>query len=186
MTNEDPQAWLHARQHKVTPVDEVLSWYDGLPAVMLEEMSGRWRGSGLRTGHPLDGLLEAFGWYGKEFVDAECVHPLLFRDASGQVVPVDPSRLPVGVADRLPGLAREAFTRRAFRSMLPVLRTSRFKARLRLLRHRGVETAAMIYDDQPIIDVFRRVSEGVLVGLMDRRDDARPFFFILRRDAPAG
>lgn len=182
MAETDPHAWLHAHQHKVTPPDEVLAWYDGLPAATLEEAPGRWQGSGLRTGHPLDGLLEAYGWYGKEFLDAERVHPLLFRNgAPADVVPVDPARLPVRLADRLPSLAREAFTRRAFRSMLPVLRTSRYAARLRLLQHRDVLTLAMIYDDLPIIDVFRRIGADTLVGLMDRRDDPHPFFFTLRR-----
>ena len=47
-------------------------------------MLGRWRGSGLPTGSPLDGLLEAYGWYGKEFLDAETVHPLLFGDRAGR------------------------------------------------------------------------------------------------------
>ena len=60
-------------------------------------MVGRWRGSGLPTGSPLDGLLESYGWYGKEFVDAETVHPLLFRDRAGRPRPVDPALLPVGL-----------------------------------------------------------------------------------------
>ena len=49
-------------------------------------MFGRWRGRGLHTNHPLDGLLETFGWYGKEFVDAETVHPLLFLDGKNSIV----------------------------------------------------------------------------------------------------
>ena len=39
----------------------------------------------------------------------------------------------------------------------------------------------MIYDYQPIHDVFRRVSDDALFGLMDLRDVPRPFFFVLRR-----
>ena len=67
-------------------------------------MLGRWRGSGLLTGSPLDGLLEAYGWYGKEFLDDETVHPLLFTDRSGRPRPVDPSLLPIEPAARLRGL----------------------------------------------------------------------------------
>jgi hypothetical protein len=66
-------------------VDDALAFFDGLPAVPADEMLGRWRGSGLPTGSPLDGLLEAYGWYGKEFLDAETVHPLLFHDRTGPV-----------------------------------------------------------------------------------------------------
>ena len=68
-----------------------------VPVVEPEEMLGRWRGSGLPTGSPLDGMLEGFGWYGKEFLDEENVHPLLFADRNGQPRPVDPGLLPVGV-----------------------------------------------------------------------------------------
>ena len=67
-------------------------------------MLGRWRGSGLVTGSPLDGLLEAYGWYGKEFLDDETVHPLLFTDRSGRPRAVDPSLLPIGVLRDYAGL----------------------------------------------------------------------------------
>src|SRR4051794_41975592 len=84
-------------------VDEALAFYDGLPAVALGEMLGRWRGSGLPTGSPLDGLLEAYGWYGKEFLDAERVHPLLF-DAPGGPRADHPAPVPLGVVrGRPPG-----------------------------------------------------------------------------------
>jgi hypothetical protein len=53
------------------------------------------------------------------------------------------------------------------------------------VEHRGVLTAAMVYDALPIIDVFRRVSSDTVLGLMDMRDLAAPFFFLLRRDPPA-
>ena len=52
------------------------------------------------------------------------------------------------------------------------------------MEHRGVDTAAMIYDALPIIDVFRRVGSGVLLGAMDMRGLAAPFFFLLERDDP--
>jgi hypothetical protein len=40
----------------------------------------------------------------------------------------------------------------------------------------------MIYDHLPIIDIFRRVDEDTLLGVMDMRGLADPYFFILRRD----
>jgi hypothetical protein len=64
----------------------------------------------------------------------------------------------------------------------PLLYTDKPKARLRTIEHRGVATAAMVYDALPIIDVFRRVDADILLGLMDLRGLARPFFFLLRRD----
>lgn len=62
---------------------EALAAFDSLEGVTVEFMLGRWRAVGIRTGHPLDGVLEAYGWWGKEFVTATEVHPLLFRVAGG-------------------------------------------------------------------------------------------------------
>ena len=76
--------------------------------------------------------------------------------------------------------------RAAFGGIRPLLHTDEPKARLRTVEHRGVATAAMVYDALPIIDVFRRVDDATLLGLMDLRGLPRPFFFVLERDAPDG
>ncbi|SEL00695.1 GXWXG protein [Blastococcus sp. DSM 46786] len=165
--------------------DIALAWFDAFRPQPVEEMVGRWRGSGLPTGSPLDGLLESYGWWGKEFLDAETVHPLLFRTRSGPR-PVDPALIPVGVLRGLPGLAHSRAARLAFTAVRPLLTTSRPKARLRAVEHRGVVTAAMVYDRLPIIDVFRRVNGRTVLGMMDLRGLPDPFFFILHRDGPVG
>lgn len=58
---------------------EALAFYDSLEALHVDSLRGRWRGRGLSTGHPMDGLLESSGWYGKQFDDLDSVHPLLFE-----------------------------------------------------------------------------------------------------------
>ena len=63
--------------------------------------------------------------------------------------------------------------------------TDKPKARLRTVEHRGVATAAMVYDALPIIDVFRRVAPDEVLGLMDLRGLPAPFFFLLARDDSA-
>jgi len=45
-----------------TTIEQALSLFDSLEPVDLEFMIGRWQGSGLHTGHPMDGLLEASNW----------------------------------------------------------------------------------------------------------------------------
>ena len=144
--------------------------------------ASRWRGSGLPTGSPLDGLLEAYGWSGKEFLDAERVHPLLFG-APGGPRPIDPALIPMGVLRDRPAVAHSAAARRAFTVVRPLLRTAKPRARLRTVEHRGVATAAMVYDALPIIDVFRRVTADRVLGLMDLRGLTQPFFFLLEREA---
>jgi hypothetical protein len=51
-------------QQGKTTTDEALKIFDELEPVDLEFMIGRWKGSGLHTNHPMDGLLEAANWYG--------------------------------------------------------------------------------------------------------------------------
>jgi hypothetical protein len=181
----DPLAWLARAEREGVSRAEALAVFDALPPVAPAEMRGRWRGSGVPTGHRLDGLLEAYGWAGKAFADDETAHPLLFAraGASGagaatEWTAIDPRRLPpAGLgATRL---ARSRAAVWAFRLARPLLATRQPQARLRLVEHRGVLTAAMIYDRQPIIDLFRRVGPGVLLGLMDMRGEAA-FFFALR------
>lgn len=175
-----PEQWL-AEHRDGAPADAALAWFDALPPVAPEEMLGRWRGSGLPTGSPLDGLLEAYGWYGKEFIDAETVHPLLFSTRRGPR-PVDPTLVPLGVLRDRSWLAHSRAARAAYRVGRPLVTTSKPRARLRSVGHRGVVTAAMVYDALPIIDVFRQVSVDVRAGLMDLRGLDAPFFFVLSRE----
>jgi hypothetical protein len=163
-------------------LDEALEYFDTLPALRAEEITGRWRGRELRTGHSMDGLLEVTGWYGKQFDGVDAVHPLLFSGRGGKVFAVDPRRVPLGLADRMsPSVAGGA--RSALPVLQPLVATRKPRARLRNLEHRGVVTAAMVYDHLPIIDVFRRASDDTLLGVMDMRKDPRPYFFILQKDA---
>jgi hypothetical protein len=161
---------------------EALAFFDALDAVTPSDMLGRWRGSALPTGSPLDGLLEAYGWWGKEFLDAERVHPLLFATGSGPR-PVDPALVPMAVLRDRPALAHSWAARTAFRLVRPLVTTSRPRARLRSVEHRGVVTAGMVYDALPVIDVFRRISSDTVLGLMDLRGLPDPFFFVLRRES---
>jgi hypothetical protein len=177
--------WLAAHGDGVRP-EEALAYFDSLPVVAPAEMVGRWRIGGLPTGSPLDGLLEAYGLYGKEFLDDESVHPLLFPDRSGRPRPVDPWLLPMGVLRDYAGFVQFWPLRMAFGRLRPLLYTDKPKARLREVTHRGVVTAAMVYDALPIIDVFRRVSDDVRLGAMDMRGLPSPYLFVLRRDQTAG
>ena len=102
---------------------DALACFDALAGLEPEAMIGRWRGTGLPTGHPLDGVLESLGWYGKAFESADRVHPLLFRTRSGAVIPLDPRFMPVRVALRWPAFARRAPVRMAFAAGRALLRS---------------------------------------------------------------
>lgn len=177
----EPPPWLGDWERHGTTTAAALARFDALPGATVDGCLGRWRGSGLPTGHPLDGLLEALGWWGKEFVDAETVHPLLFRGRDSPPAPLAPVPLLVRWLLRYPRLMQGRIARTAFAAARPLLRTSEAKARLRRVEHRGVLGAAMIYDGLPILDHFRTVDATTLLGLMDLRGMAQPYFFVLQR-----
>ncbi len=174
----DP-TWLTRAKSDGLSLGEALTLFDGLGTVSADELTGRWKGAGLRTGHTLDGALEAIGWWGKEFVDAENVRPLLFGREEDGLVAVNPAFLPLRLAVAL-NLHRSTLAQRAFRVGKRLIATKRSTAKLRMLEYRGVVTAALIYDTQPITDIFRRVDADTLLGFMDCRG-LDPFFFTLKR-----
>jgi hypothetical protein len=79
-------------------------------------------------------------------------------------------------------LFRHPLAVRLFRTFSVMLRTDQPKARLRMTEHRGVISATMIYDSLPINDIFRKVDDDTVLGVMDLRFTPRPFFFVLRRE----
>lgn len=54
------------------------------------------------------------------------------------------------------------------------------KATLRAVRYRGVVTATMIYDSHPIFDHFKKISESLVLGVMDRKGDTPGYFYLKR------
>lgn len=168
-----------------TTTAEALDVFDAAPAVDPDFMLGTWRGAELPTGHPLDGLLAASGWWGKQFLGAEKVHPLLFPTADRTGLwAMNPllAFAGLGPTSKLP-ILKTVSLQRPIATLRPILRTSAPKARLRTTRYRDVDTATMIYDQLPINDVFRRLSDDEVIGAMDLRGVSRPYFFVLRRDA---
>ena len=178
--SDDPPDWLSHWLATPLPRAEALARFDALPPVPAGEVPGLWQGRGLATGHPLDGLLEGLGWYGKRFHPDGAADPLLFRTAAG-ITALDPRLMPVALAHRLPALAKSTPIRAAFRLLRPVLATRRPAARLDDRAFRGRTSAAMRYDHLPITDHFRRIDATRLLGLMDRQGDPRPYFFLLTR-----
>ncbi len=103
-------------------MQDALTWFDSLPPVDIDFMIGSWRGSGVPTGHPMDGMLEAANWRGKQFIDADNVHPLVFDDGKGGTFMVNPAIVPLGLAQRLP---RKPYITRLFLASRGLIATNR-------------------------------------------------------------
>ncbi|MCP9826214.1 DUF4334 domain-containing protein [Synechococcus sp. EJ6-Ellesmere] len=170
----------HLLRERRSGLEEALAVFDALSPVDPAMLWGRWQGSEIRTGHPIEGWLEVCGWYGKEFLDAETVHPLLMRIGSGDPFPIRP--LP-GALELARCVSPQAFTLPGplLRRSLLLLRTRRSQARLRRMEVRGVVSATMLYDHLPAHDAFRRVDDDTVLGLMQAKGDPQPYLFLLER-----
>ncbi len=163
-----------------TTVEKASSLFDSLETVELEFMIGRWQGHGLHTGHPMDGLLEASNWYGKEFVDLENVHPLLFSNQQGEILKVAPNPIAMDWALKLP-IPKDNSVKPLLMMINNWLKTEKSQARLRMMEYRSKLSATMIYDYLPINDSFRKLDENTVLGIMDYKAISQPFFFVLKR-----
>lgn len=161
---------------------EALALFDSLPAVTVEQMMGRWRGADIPTGNPFDGLLAGMGWHGKRFTGPDDAHPLVFANERGQFL-VNPKLIPLDLAIKLHKLLRKPTVQRLSRPLLSLMRTNKPAARLRLMEYRGIVTATMSYDALAINDHFRLADDSTLLGAMDLRGLATPFFFTLRKES---
>lgn len=164
----------------MTSGQRALELFDSLEPVDIEFMIGTWRGEGYPTGHSQDGLLEAYQWYGKTFESSEDVHPLLFSDRRGKIVKINPGVMALGGPQSGPA-SRIAVS--FFQLIMPMLRTLKSRARLRMTEYRGKVSATMNYDQLPINDIFRKLDEDTVLGVMDNKIEKDPFFFKLTRES---
>ncbi|AFY49380.1 hypothetical protein Nos7524_3589 [Nostoc sp. PCC 7524] len=163
-----------------TTTEQALEIFDALEPVNLEFMFGRWQGSGLNTNHPMDGLLEIANWYGKEFIDSENVHPLLFLDSQEKIFRVAPNPTLMDWFLKV-SIPKNNSLKPLFMPIIYLMKTENSQARLRMMEYRGKVAATMIYDYLPINDFFRKVDDNTVLGIMDYKNLTQPFFFMLKR-----
>lgn len=168
--------------------------FDRLEGVSIEFMIGKWKGYELHTGHAMEGLLSIVPWFGKMFVSSEEVIPLLFEDKRGRTYAINPRRLfklsdvpvlfvPVKLYAKLVMKGKISCNSHMFDWAYKFLNSKKTDARLRQIVYRKKLSAAMIYDELGIIDVFRKVDENTVVGLMDFKGKwgKQGYFFYLKR-----
>ena len=144
--------------------EEALAIFDSLEPIDVDFMIGSWKGEGFHTNHPRDGLLEAYHWHGKRFESREDGHPLVFSKRRGGVASVNPAFFGPVLHVSLP---KSAIVGWLIQILMPILTTSRSKARLRMVSYRGKSSATMIYDQIPVNDVFRKIDQDTVLGVMD-------------------
>lgn len=164
-----------------TGEDDAFALFDSLQPVDPVEIEGLWRGRSLETGHPLDGVLENLGWYGKRFHPDGRADALLFFWDEHRLIPVDPAGIPIRLALKMGRFGRRRIAKTLFSYLVKALRAKGTVAAVRAHRFRGQTSAAMAYDRQPIIDHFRKVDDTRLLGAMSIAGEPKHYFFWLDR-----
>lgn len=167
-----------------TTADDALALFDQLAPCQEHILRGLWRGREICTGHPLDGSLANVSWYGKRFDSPTKVHPLVVVDSTGNPYPLNPAVVPMPLITHPVDAPKfvKSLAPKLMRVLRPVARAHSHGAHLDIINHRGVTTVAMVYDDRPVIDVFRSIDENTVVGCMEYPGMPRPHFFVLQRD----
>ncbi|WP_037418693.1 DUF4334 domain-containing protein [Sinorhizobium sp. CCBAU 05631] len=158
-----------------------LEVFRSLPPVETRELAGLWKGHGIPTGHPFDGVLENLGWFGKRFTPDMRADALLFRSGDRRLVAIDPKWIPLRLALRFHEVGRMRVASSLFSYLQRRLRARAPVASLKTMVFGGVESAAMVYDHQPIVDHFRRIDADRIIGAMTINGDDRIYFFELQR-----
>jgi len=159
-------------------------WFQTLEPVVPEEMVGLWRGEGIAADHPLDGVLENLQWFGKRFHPDLRADALLFQWRPDRLVPIEPSFFPIGTVLRLAFFGRTFVARKSFSYLQKIFRARGTTAMLTARVADGAQTAAMVYDYQPITDFFKRIDQREVAGMMVVDGDDRRYYFRLRKIDP--
>lgn len=157
--------------------EETQQLFNKLETVSIEFMIGKWKGDEILTGHPMNGFLASSGWYGKIFESAEKVHPLIFY--------TDAKRTETFIAnptDFMAWVNKNTKNDLFLGDFRKEMETTEFKARLRRTEFRSTISATMIYDELPINDIFKKIDENTVLGIMDLKNGPENYFFILERD----
>ncbi|KAG2735857.1 hypothetical protein G9P44_002071 [Scheffersomyces stipitis] len=162
-----------SKSRKATPED-AFEVFDSLPPASVEDLVGwKLKGYEVITGHPLEGLLSANGWFGKEFYDANNGQPLLIynsdKDDGEDVYACDPLALFESLNQGKPIRGNTS------------LKAEASRCRLKTIVFRGATTVSMFYDQVPINDTFKKVDENTFFGYMDHKDAPLPYFFVLEK-----
>ena len=161
-----------------TTQQEAFAWFDTLEPVETGLLQGKWRGTEMPTGHPMDGMLAASGWWGKDISGTKSVHPLLFADLFHHVFSGNPGMLPLRAFMR----ATRFLVRVLFILVSPFIHTKKPRASLIGVNYRGKATTAMVYDQLPVMDIFAKIDDHMIVGVTELKWVAdMGYFFLLSR-----
>ncbi|MDR0920258.1 MAG: DUF4334 domain-containing protein [Oscillospiraceae bacterium] len=162
-------------KNKTITQQEGLDFFDTLEPADVKELKYKWKGSEVPSGHPMDGMLNAVNWYGKYFTDVDNVYPLIFEKNNGKLFAGNPKLMPIKAFETAPRWLVSIL----FKIATPFIKTKKSSAILRMMEFRGKLTAAMIYDDKPIIDIFAKIDDKTFLGITETKWDIGLYYFFI-------
>jgi hypothetical protein len=148
-----------------TSESAVTNIFDQLKPIEPSFLMSEWEGGDFDTGHPASQALKAINWAGKTFRTEEDVDPMVVYGDGGKRVVL------------------EAYGRARVRKPIILAQLTEILVLLQVreIKFRGVVSAAMVYDDKPVIDYFRYVDENTVAGVMDAKSRPLVYHFYLTR-----
>jgi|EndMetStandDraft_6_1072998.scaffolds.fasta_scaffold03490_3 hypothetical protein len=149
--------------------DALAATFDTLPAVTIDELRGLWIPDSSYAETPGGRVLLESGWRGMRFTSSESVDPLLFgNELFAADLPKLLSLLSGGPVD-------VSAHRDLVQASGPI-------ARVRMVEYRSVLSAALVYDQAPILDYIRAYDKDTVVGAVEARGMVdTPVYAVLRR-----
>ncbi|KAA1039599.1 DUF4334 domain-containing protein [Macrococcus equipercicus] len=175
---------LNELMNRKWPQQEIKAYFDSLEPISTHMIYGLWRGEEVNTPHPMTSLLKKANWYGKYFQDDNNVTPIVMQDKNGELFAANPGILPLKAPLKLVKLLSKGFFDMSVTLIKPLFKTKSSKARLRMMDYNGTPTAAMIYDQKPLIDYLKKIDDNTLLGMVDETTISKhqTHYFILIRD----
>jgi len=81
----DVRTRLDALRSGIPSYDDLEQLWADCPPVRADDVLGAWAGSDFGPGHPVHEMLATSGWHGKRFESVRTAHPLICRDADGEL-----------------------------------------------------------------------------------------------------
>jgi hypothetical protein len=157
---------------KILNPSHIDSVFCDLKPILPEQLIGKWDGFVLGTRHPFESELEKFNWFGHTFDATKDVAPL-FVARNGKRVPYeDWGRASVSL------LSGPVYGNGIYEALANL-----FPAQLHEIKYQDAVSAALIYDDHPVIVYYRAVRPNIVAGIMESKKfgRSRKFYFYLKR-----
>lgn len=160
--------------------DELYAYFDTLEPCHINKLRGKWEGVDLDTNHHINTLLTYCDWYGKEFLDEENVHALIFRESlkSDRCFRINPKFFPIG-AKVFPN---HYITRLIFVLFSQFIQTKKTTAKLEMIEYRGKRSASDIYFDAKMVGYYRKIDHKTVLGVIEIKAYKEPLFYVLQKD----